>query len=558
MIESLLVPINFFQWVAGVVMLSLSFYCLRCGKFPLARALSYFLLTMSVWALGAAVIFHLDSLEAKILVNRIRMLSPLLCGPTVLNLANQMRQRSLFPTWVWSLLFAIPAIGAVLMLSPWHELVLRDYKLDQVGKYAILTFENGPWFLVHNLFTRILIMLSLVVIPTAYSGAHRQHHINTYLVFASLTIPFIIDSAAVFYYPYFRFLHLTPAFLMITGIILMVVIYRYHFFSAVPIARTHVLDSSDDLYLIFDLQEHLVDFNQTATTVLKVTEADMGRPRGAIEEKIGVRLLPEIPERVVAGVSYRLEHTELRDERGTVMGSLYKFTNVTLRRQVEENVQDLNRLKNQLLSLVGHGLHGNLEALRTHARALAETATTLSPTTVQTQATLLADYAEKCVSYVDEVLLWSRSQQDKLRMLNNEVQLVPVVEQSVMFMLPFAEMKGQSIKVTSQTKPSAVTDSAIVATVTRNLLSNAIKFSPIDSQIEVVINQQNAEVWIEVHDKGPALKEPIEALIGSSHDQGLGLFICNDLAAHIGGRLEAQAQQLGVGSTFRLVLPTQR
>lgn len=555
MIESLLVPINFFQWVAGVVMLSLSFYCLRCGKFPLARALSYFLLTMSVWALGAAVIFHLDSLEAKILVNRIRMLSPLLCGPAVLNLANQMRQRSLFPPRVWSLLFAIPAIGAVLMLSPWHELVLRDYKLDQVGEYAILTFENGPWFLVHNLFTRILIMLSLVVIPTAYSGAHRQHHINTYLVFASLTIPFIIDSAAVFYYPYFRFLHLTPAFLMITGIILMVVIYRYHFFSAVPIARTHVLDSSDDLYLIFDLQEHLVDFNQTATTMLGVTETDMGKPKSVIEEKIGVRLLPEIPERVVAGVSFRLEQTELRDDRGTVMGSLYKFTNVTLRRQVEENVQDLNRLKNQLLSLVGHGLHGNLEALRAHAKGLAEDATTLPATTVQSQATLIADYADKCITYIEEVMLWSRSQQDKLRMLNNEVQLVPVVEQSVMFMLPFAEMKGQSITVTSVSRPSAVTDPDIVATVTRNLISNAIKFSPIDSQIEVVINQQNSEVWIEVHDKGPVLSAPIEELIEGKHDQGLGLFICNDLAAHIGGRLEAQPQNLGTGSTFRLVLP---
>ena len=102
-----------------------------------------------------------------------------------------------------------------------------------------------------------------------------------------------------------------------------------------------------------------------------------------------------------------------------------------------------------------------------------------------------------------------------------------------------------------------------------NLVSNAVRYTPAGGRIEVVWQQQGEELVLSVRDTGPGiapehlprLSERFYRVDRSrsreSGGTGLGLAITKHVAQRHGGALRIQSQ-LGVGSTFMLVLPASR
>jgi signal transduction histidine kinase len=98
-----------------------------------------------------------------------------------------------------------------------------------------------------------------------------------------------------------------------------------------------------------------------------------------------------------------------------------------------------------------------------------------------------------------------------------------------------------------------------------NLAGNAIKFTQ-EGEVRVAVKAVGVEVWFVLSDTGIGIhKEDLQHLFRpfSQLDSGLtrkysgtglGLYISDRLAALLRGRIEV-ASELGVGSTFTLVLP---
>jgi signal transduction histidine kinase len=115
---------------------------------------------------------------------------------------------------------------------------------------------------------------------------------------------------------------------------------------------------------------------------------------------------------------------------------------------------------------------------------------------------------------------------------------------------------------------TAWTDGERVAQILRNLASNAIKFTTIGS-VEVHCNAGVHDVRIAVTDTGSGIPaesremifEPFmqadRALTRTAEGTGLGLSISRQLARAMGGDLAVESE-VGVGSTFTLVLPRTR
>ena len=110
--------------------------------------------------------------------------------------------------------------------------------------------------------------------------------------------------------------------------------------------------------------------------------------------------------------------------------------------------------------------------------------------------------------------------------------------------------------------------SELLSAVT-NLVSNAVRYTPAGGRIEVAWQQQGAELLLSVRDTGPGiapehlprLSERFYRVDRSrsreSGGTGLGLAITKHVAQRHGGALRIESQ-LGVGSTFTLVLPLSR
>jgi PAS domain S-box-containing protein len=108
-------------------------------------------------------------------------------------------------------------------------------------------------------------------------------------------------------------------------------------------------------------------------------------------------------------------------------------------------------------------------------------------------------------------------------------------------------------------------DEEYLAQIMRNLLSNAAKYSGAGSTVEVSLEDGEGEVFIKVRDNGPGISEDdADRLFGlyyrSAHaastapGAGIGLFVCRELVAAMGGRIWARGLPDG-GSEFGFSIP---
>ena len=109
-------------------------------------------------------------------------------------------------------------------------------------------------------------------------------------------------------------------------------------------------------------------------------------------------------------------------------------------------------------------------------------------------------------------------------------------------------------------------DSSQLRRASENLVQNAIEYGDPDTQIEVRLLLQAAELWISVHNEGPAISpeelpvlfEPFRrlrtAIKSGKRGWGLGLSLVRGVAEAYGGTVSVQSVS-GEGTTFTLRFP---
>ncbi len=108
-------------------------------------------------------------------------------------------------------------------------------------------------------------------------------------------------------------------------------------------------------------------------------------------------------------------------------------------------------------------------------------------------------------------------------------------------------------------------DEEYLAQIMRNLLSNAAKYSGAGSTVEVSVEDGEGEVLIHVRDDGPGIAEDDgDRLFGLYYRSaknasiapgaGIGLFVCRELVATMGGRIWARPRP-GKGAEFGFSIP---
>ena len=133
-----------------------------------------------------------------------------------------------------------------------------------------------------------------------------------------------------------------------------------------------------------------------------------------------------------------------------------------------------------------------------------------------------------------------------------------------------AEAKRQSIRVDVPAAPLQVMVDCQKATMAlTNVLNNAVKFTPAEGTIAVTVSAHahQREVWIRIRDDGIGIEDgqlervfdqfyQVEDPMTRRHDGlGLGLAIARSLLERQHGRIWAESDGLGQGSTFTLALP---
>jgi PAS domain S-box-containing protein len=281
-----------------------------------------------------------------------------------------------------------------------------------------------------------------------------------------------------------------------------------------------------------------------------VTEAIQRGVVSTAEEDVYVR-----PD----GSTFPVEITSspLVDEE-QVVGAVVVFRDVTQRREVD-------RIKNEFLSVVSHELRTPLTSIRGSLGLLAGGAAGALTPTASRMTTIALESSERLTRLINDILDIERLQSGTLPMRVGPHGAEELLRASAAELAEMARGAGVTIVVESSPAVVLADPDRIVQTLT-NLLGNAVKFSSAGSVVRLSAEQAGGEVHFRVQDSGRGIPEnKLESIferfeqVDSSDARlkggtGLGLAISRGIVERHGGRIWAEST-FGAGTTMHVALP---
>ncbi len=226
-----------------------------------------------------------------------------------------------------------------------------------------------------------------------------------------------------------------------------------------------------------------------------------------------------------------------------------------------------NRAKSEFLAVMSHELRTPLNAIGGYAELMEMGIRGAVTKQQQEDLRRIQTSQRHLLGLINEVLNYAKLETGMVQYELEAVRMREALTAAEALVAPQARAKGLTLTVADCPQELAArADAEKLRQVLVNLLSNAVKFTPEGGRIDMSCSVVGAEVSITVSDTGIGIAEDKLSAIFDPFVQvradltrkyegtGLGLAISRDLARGMGGDLTA-ASELGLGSTFTLVLP---
>lgn len=229
-----------------------------------------------------------------------------------------------------------------------------------------------------------------------------------------------------------------------------------------------------------------------------------------------------------------------------------------------DSLQDLDRSRSELISLVSHQIRAPLTNIDGAIQRM-QTDCQLANQTCGRMFTILSQQVVRLDRLVQDVLNATRLEAGNILFQPEPISVLPVIEQIVDENRP--RLSNRSIQLPLKPGlPLVYADRDRVAEVLANLLDNADKYSPPGQEIAVEVRADETEVTISVRDRGPGLPpSDLERVFDkyyradssdsqAAYGYGLGLHVCRHLVTAQNGRIWAENHPAG-GAVFSFTLP---
>jgi signal transduction histidine kinase len=226
----------------------------------------------------------------------------------------------------------------------------------------------------------------------------------------------------------------------------------------------------------------------------------------------------------------------------------------------EKDLEELNRSKDKLFSVIGHDLRGPVSNIPTLIEIIE--AENIIPQEYMELLDTLKEHTNATVETLDKLLLLGKSQ-----MKGNDCN--PIVFEPYEFVVSNIEVKtfsanSKGIKLINNTQPDTLIDAdpGQFDFVVRNLLSNAIKFSHDDGEVVIsssadmipgfiVFSVKDSGVGVNPESMQNLFKTTVNSSYGTRNEKGngIGLMLCGEFIALNGGKIWAESKP-GEGANF--------
>jgi signal transduction histidine kinase len=230
-----------------------------------------------------------------------------------------------------------------------------------------------------------------------------------------------------------------------------------------------------------------------------------------------------------------------------------------------EQLVELNRLKDDLIAVVSHELRTPLTSIQGYVKTVLQLGDQLDPEHAREFLEGAVRQSDRLRRLIEELLVVARLD---ARVESIDVSWVSLPLLAGRVVQELAEPAGEHglRLVFDPDLPAVRTDEAKVHRILFNLAENALKYAPAGTDVEIHGRATGTALAISVHDHGPGISpEDRERIFERFHqvDQtttrrvggvGLGLYICKKLAEAIGGELTLERSGAD-GSVFSFTIP---
>jgi PAS domain S-box-containing protein len=257
----------------------------------------------------------------------------------------------------------------------------------------------------------------------------------------------------------------------------------------------------------------------------------------------------------------------IRDPHGNVVGIFVEGSDVTPRKQIEDELRAANRQKDQFLAMLAHELRNPLAPITTAAHLLKMG--TLDARAVRNASEIISRQAEHMTSLVNDLLDVSRVTRGLVTLEKEELDLNTIVAGALEQVRPLIEAKRHALTMELSGEPVHVLgDRTRLVQVLSNILNNAAKYTPAGGQIALRVFAHGDRVTVTVTDNGIGIEPDVLPYIFDLFTQaertpdrsqgglGIGLALVKSLIVLHGGTVDARAApDGGRGSEFEICVP---
>jgi len=234
-----------------------------------------------------------------------------------------------------------------------------------------------------------------------------------------------------------------------------------------------------------------------------------------------------------------------------------------------EILQELNRLRSELIANVSHELRTPLGLIKVFSTTLLRKDASFDHGTQQEFLRSIDQETDKLESIVDNLLDLSRLESSRLNLVKRPTDLGQLAEKVIEAMIVEVSANATSHRFLYDYPTEALVtgvDGRRIEQVLRNLVNNAVKYSPEGGTITLRGRRDNGQILLVVSDQGIGIPAEDQQRVferfyrveneitGCTRGAGLGLAVCRGIVEAHGGRIWVESR-LGEGSSFYIALP---
>lgn len=255
-------------------------------------------------------------------------------------------------------------------------------------------------------------------------------------------------------------------------------------------------------------------------------------------------------------VKLRKANSQLREQRATV-------------RKQNEQLEELNGLKNKFLSILSHDIKAPLQGLKSYVGLLKTGGELISRGQLLQFGAELEQQLEDTTKMADNLILWAKLQMKKAQTQPRSIIIGPEIIEVIRLFETIAKEKNLSVHYSGTDDAAVWADPNQFRFIVRNLVYNAIKYSHVGETVEINAWSQGTACMLSVTDTGEGISQetiealyrntPIETQLGTAGEEGtgLGLRICLEFAQLNRGHITIKNNSANKGTSFFLELPRQ-